>query len=330
MDSINITVVIPTYNRRRFLDRTISRIMNQSFPAERYEVIVVDDCSNDGTSQYLNQCEYHDRIRILTNEVNSGRARTRNRGIKQAVGKYILMIDDDIIADNTLIERHYAKHKSISGEAAVVGAILPSPDVPRTAVNRYCNGHHEWAYGEMASHGDKLPFTFCKTANLSLLKESIERTGYFDESFVKYGAEDTEFGYRLSEAHIPIYFEKTAIGYHFHNESLDNLILKFKDLIDADNHFHLLHPGMPTTGAAPYKGFFTPDFHTYDGLRSVFYNLVKTILFSSLARNMSTSFVRRFNTTTSLPSFFITYLFSFLRMQYQYAYKKRMTDENRN
>ena len=80
MSNVLVSVIIPVYNRERFINKSIRSILDQSLNKEQYEVIVVDDGSKDGTSQILNN--YSDRIKILTNNKNYGLPYSLNRGIR--------------------------------------------------------------------------------------------------------------------------------------------------------------------------------------------------------------------------------------------------------
>ena len=84
------SIVITTYNRLGFLERAIESALNQSQPCE---VVVVDDCSSDGTADYLESLG--DRIVYHRNSTNLGHSRSVNQGVALARGKWIKLIDDD-------------------------------------------------------------------------------------------------------------------------------------------------------------------------------------------------------------------------------------------
>ncbi len=85
-----VSVVIPTYNQPVFLREALDSVFAQSF--KDYEIIVVNDGSTDDTAEQLKQ--YGDRIRLVTQE-NQGIGRARNRGMDEAVGRYIAFLDHD-------------------------------------------------------------------------------------------------------------------------------------------------------------------------------------------------------------------------------------------
>ena len=89
-----VTVYIPTFNRLELLQRAVESVCNQTY--KNLEIIVVDDCSTDGTQKYLVQLSKEDsRIRYFFKEKNSGACPSRNIAIEYSTGEYITGLDDD-------------------------------------------------------------------------------------------------------------------------------------------------------------------------------------------------------------------------------------------
>ena len=91
-DSPKVSVIIATYNRAELLPRAVNSVLAQTY--ERYEVIIVDDCSPDNTQEAIRRFA-NPRIRAVRHETNRGAAAARNTGIAQARGEYIAFLDDD-------------------------------------------------------------------------------------------------------------------------------------------------------------------------------------------------------------------------------------------
>jgi glycosyltransferase involved in cell wall biosynthesis len=89
------SIIIPTYNRAQLITKTIDSVLGQTF--KDYEIIVIDDKSTDNTYQVLRPYIESQSIRYFLNEQNYERARSRNRGIDEAKGKYISLLDSDDI-----------------------------------------------------------------------------------------------------------------------------------------------------------------------------------------------------------------------------------------
>jgi len=96
------SIVITCFNRSKFIGRAIRSAINQKgIERGTHEVIVVDDCSKDNSVSILR--DYENIIRVILNKKNMGLPYSRNKGIKNSKGKYILMLDsDDYISEYTL------------------------------------------------------------------------------------------------------------------------------------------------------------------------------------------------------------------------------------
>ena len=91
-----ISVIITSYNSIKFIKRTIKSVLDQTY--QNFEIILVDDCSVDGTYKYLKKIKkkFKDKIILLKTKKNSGTPSvSRNLGIKNAKGKFICLLDAD-------------------------------------------------------------------------------------------------------------------------------------------------------------------------------------------------------------------------------------------
>ncbi len=84
-------VVITTFNRKRLISRAVNSVLAQKHPVRK--IIIVDDCSTDGTRSYLQ--EEYPQCLLLKSEKNSGPSVCRNLGIESSSAEYILILDDD-------------------------------------------------------------------------------------------------------------------------------------------------------------------------------------------------------------------------------------------
>src|ERR1700726_5064835 len=87
-----VTVLIDTYNHERFLERAITSVMEQDFPAAEVEILVVDDGSTDSTAAIAQR--FAPRVQYIRKE-NGGQASAFNLGIPQARGEIIAFLDGD-------------------------------------------------------------------------------------------------------------------------------------------------------------------------------------------------------------------------------------------
>lgn len=97
-----VSVVIPTYNRRRCLGRAIDSVLRQE--AGPVELIVVDDASPDGTADWVASAYSH--VRLIRQPVNRGVSASRNAGLAASHGQFIAFLDDDDWWDGDFLKRH--------------------------------------------------------------------------------------------------------------------------------------------------------------------------------------------------------------------------------
>lgn len=102
-----VSIVTPAYNCEKYLRKTVESVLSQSYTS--WEMIIVDDCSTDGTHALAQQLAAQEpRIRVFRNETNQGVSLTRNRGIAQTRGKYIALLDGDDLWESDKLERQVA------------------------------------------------------------------------------------------------------------------------------------------------------------------------------------------------------------------------------
>lgn len=238
MNQFYFSIVIPTYNRPQVLAKTL-HFLEQQETNIPFEVIVVDDCSKIplpdlgfGRGKRLNW-------KLLGNEKNLGRAATRNIGIREAKGEYILMIDDDIWAVPGLLEAHYEAQKKING-GIVVGAVPPAQKVNNSVWNRYLKKRIERIHRRLQE--PKLDYGLFLTGNVSILARLLKDFGGFDENFKDYSFEDTDLGYRLYKAGVKFFYAPEAKGYHMFDENLESICRKAYQMGRSAYLFKKLHP----------------------------------------------------------------------------------------
>ncbi len=122
MTQLPVSVLVPVYNGEDTLAGCIESVLAQDYPA--LEVVVVDDCSTDGTNAVLSA--YADRVKALRNERNSGIAKTYNRALSASTGEIVMMLASDCeLAAPDYISR-LVRHFEDSTVGAVAGkAIIP-------------------------------------------------------------------------------------------------------------------------------------------------------------------------------------------------------------
>lgn len=206
MSSPMLSVVVTTYNRAPILEKALRALLDQRTTFD-YEVLVVDDGSTDTTPELLDALQQdHPRLRSVT-QVNQGRARARNTGIREARGEYLCYVDSDVVVVPTFVQAHMDAHvaardKRPGREVFVQGHSVNVDDFDRL------------------TEAKVPPFdpsrAFFDTKNVSIRRAMLEEVGGFDTGFVEYGWEDLELGVRLKAKGVGIVRSNEALGFHYH------------------------------------------------------------------------------------------------------------------
>ncbi|MDQ7824159.1 MAG: glycosyltransferase [Candidatus Eremiobacteraeota bacterium] len=226
------SLVICTRNRKELLEGAIKTLDDQKFPSAGYEILVVDDGSEDGTDELVMTMKTRCALRYLK-RTWGGRAATRNYGIQEARGDVIIFVDDDILAPPDFIAEHARFHRMFP-RAVVRGPIIN--------IDRY-----EFPRDIKAGLTDFSQAFFC-TCNVSVPRRELQDVGGFDESFVEYGYEDNEVGWRLRQRGLKARFNTKAIIYHYkprkREEDLPAMIRTAQELARSAVMYYEKHPDL--------------------------------------------------------------------------------------
>ena len=217
--SPDVSVVIPTFNRRAQLERTLVGLAAQTDLEHEVEVIVVSDGSTDGTDDWLRSGAAPLPVSACY-QPNSGPAAARNHGVSAARGSLILFLDDDVVPAPDLISTHVHHHRSLDDDLVVVGPMRTPEDLPLSPWVKWEQRMLYKQYDAML-RGDweATPRQFY-TANASLARRHLESAGGFDPAFRR--AEDVELAYRLADAGLTFTFVPEAVVLHYAERSFDS------------------------------------------------------------------------------------------------------------
>jgi len=278
MAGIELSTIIPTFNRRARLERVLQALAAQSVPSDGFEVIVVDDGSTDGTTEACAAQNTPFALRVLRQE-NAGPATARNRGVQAAQGAIVLFLDDDVVPATDLIREHLTTHAKERG-IAVIGplASLPSYRQPWVAWEQR---KIERQYDAML-RGDWEPtYRQFWTGNASVARELVLQVGGFDPRFQR--AEDVEFAARLRERGVRFRFNPAALGVHHAERSLASWGLMHRAYGRLEMSIH---------GAAGQNAALDRMADNWRGLRPATRGLVKSLLGRPLAAASTSALLR--------------------------------------
>lgn len=233
------TVVIPLYNKEKYIASTLDSVMAQTF--SDFEVIVIDDASTD-SSLKIAEKYLTDSVSIVKHQQNKGLSAARNTGIRNAKSKFIAFIDsDDLWKPNFLEQMHKLIHRFF--EAGIFGSAYEEVyDGIALEVDKNVNSKK----GKMTLISDFFSANayqpiFCYSS-VVVRKEVFEDVGFFDEKITL--GEDVDFNIRAGQKYKVAYFNEVCAGYVIFSENQitnssisDKIITDFNkyELAAADN-----------------------------------------------------------------------------------------------
>ncbi len=144
-----VSIIMPNYNCEKFLEETISSVINQTY--KNWELLIVDDCSTDNSVEVIKSyCNKDDRIKLFINEKNSGAAASRNWALREATGKWIAFLDSDDLWLSEKLEKQLAfmteneylfsftKYRQIDEQSQPTGRVVIGPKKISQKKMKYC------------------------------------------------------------------------------------------------------------------------------------------------------------------------------------------------
>ena len=219
-----VSIIIPVYNRKEILGKTLAGILHQTYPLDLIEVVIADDGSSDNPGELIQKFSPYFDIKYVGQEDKGFRAAAvRNLGVSASSHDNLIFLDCDMLPLPNLVESimkwlHVSKNVILIGHRRFVStdefsidqcidSIAPLIDLPdinseNQIVRKGSKGvtvdWREKIYSEtnqLKAAGAHVFRTFC-SGNVGFSKEAWDKLGGFDEDFNNWGGEDTEFGFR--------------------------------------------------------------------------------------------------------------------------------------
>lgn len=217
MKKVLASVIIPNWNGRHLLKKCLGSLQKQTY--KNFEIILVDNGSTDGSSDYVKK--YFSQVKIISLDKNYGFARAVNEGIKQARGGYLVLINNDTEVDKDCLKYLVSAAKSHPEVGFVAAKML----------NFYNRKLIDSAgdYIDMVGHADNIGrgekdreefnkpgYVFLVTGGGGLFKREVfDKVGLFDEDYFAY-FEDVDLCLRAQFQGFKGWFEPEAKIYHIH------------------------------------------------------------------------------------------------------------------
>ena len=210
-----ISIIIPVLNAENYIRDCITSIVDQDFPKDQYEIIIIDNGSKDNTYNVIMDIIHNGNVDnriIITREPKKGAYMARNTGIKISKGDIIAFTDADCITDKNWLKELY-KGFNPNNVGCVVGLINPYNG--NTIVEIYSKNK------EVLSQKQTLVSKFLpygQTANVAYRKDVFDKIGLFDFEMMTGG--DADIAWRMQiYTDYKLVYESKAIVEHRHRTS---------------------------------------------------------------------------------------------------------------
>ena len=209
-----VSAIVCTYNRRKIFDECFESLLNQSYPKDKYEIVIIDssdDITDELVKSYQEKAKrYGIRLKYLYQKPK-GLAAARNFGIENAEGEIICFTDDDCVADRFWVEKLVEgfDNERVGG---VGGKILI---YNQEGLINYLPGIDQYSLIN--------DWSCIAGANMAYRRDVLEQIGGFDPLF-KFGAEDNDVAVRVKLRGYTLKYREGAVIYFRHRSNLRELI----------------------------------------------------------------------------------------------------------
>jgi len=211
--------------------------------APEFEVIVIDDGSNDETSGVMSERKAEHYTLTFRSQPNAGPGRARNHGVSLATGRYILFIGDDTVPWPRFLAEHARVHRDANDDrlTACLGYTGWPPSERVTAFMDYINDYGLQFGYRLIEDGGTVPFNFFYTSNISIDRRLLAENP-FDTTFPSAAWEDIELAYRLEARGLKIRYNAKAVTRHYHQMNVDSFARRQYTVGKSGAIFYRKHP----------------------------------------------------------------------------------------
>src|SRR5213592_3225992 len=215
-EKVEVSIIIPVFNQFRFTQACLASLQEHQ-GAERFEVIVVDDCSTDATAEAVPRMP---GIVYLRTETNSGFITSCNRGAEAARGKYLVFLNNDALVRPgwlTALLDTFAEER----RAGIVGSKLLYPDGRlQEAGGIIWRDATGWNYGkfddpEKPEYNYLREVDYCSAAALMIPKSLFASEGCFDSRYAPAYYEDTDLAFKVRGAGYKVLYQPLSEVIHY-------------------------------------------------------------------------------------------------------------------
>jgi glycosyltransferase involved in cell wall biosynthesis len=221
-----VSILVPCYNHEKYIKKSIASILNNSYG--NIELLIIDDGSTDSSYEVANDTIYSNNkpaSYLIIKQENSGVVKTLNRLISMSHGKYIILLaSDDILMDNSIIERVLFLEQNKNYDAIIGKSILI--DQNDNIISHNANKYLYRADSTLLSSRyivEELVLRWSITGPCLLVRKTLyDRIGLYNE---KYKVEDRDFYLRLLSMGKLKYFDTVVAYYRVHENNISRNIV---------------------------------------------------------------------------------------------------------
>lgn len=209
---MKVSVIVATYNRERYLGRAIRSLIDQSFPKDDFEILIVDDGSTDNTGRILQS--FGDWIKVISLPEHKGLPAACNVGISQALGRYTIRVDADDYVHEDLLRIEYL-FLTLNREYDAVACDYYMVDDEERRIGRH--------------NAEEEPIG----CGIMFKKDNLVAIGLYDENFMILGDDDLRIRYlqqyNIHRIELPLY------RYRQHEENMTGdkeAVQHYQDMLD--------------------------------------------------------------------------------------------------
>jgi GT2 family glycosyltransferase len=239
-----ISVVIPTRERRDSVVRALQALARQDMAADEFEVVVSVDGASDGTAEAVVSFRSPYEVRVVEG-ARGGRAAACNAAINATRGDVVVILDDDMEPAPSCLRRHGAHH-AVGTRVCVMGAVPIRLDSRASAAARYMAWKFELHLEKLGRPQHVFALRDFYSGNTSIRRDVLLEVGLFEEAFTLYGNEDLELSLRLRAANVSLLYDRDALAHQHYEKDLAQLA---RDTFEKGTTAVLLARSHPSTFA---------------------------------------------------------------------------------
>lgn len=239
---MDLSIIILSYNTKALTINCIDSIL-KSRPKMKYEIIVVDNNSTDGTVEILEKIR-GEKVRIILHKKNLGFSKGNNSGIKKAMGRYVMLLNSDTIATDGSIDALFAfarrtPYLGVAGpkllnQDGTTQASVFHPPTLQAVVKQYWLGHDAASDKYFPKAEKPIEVKAIVAACMIISPVALKKVGMLDERYFMF-FEDLDYCRKVRRSGLKVYYCPDSKIYHYHGAS-------GKDVKPADDQWRRLIP----------------------------------------------------------------------------------------